>query len=303
VDGYNSLCCTTESMPDLRFDGEVAIVTGAGRGLGRAYAHLLAERGAAVVVNNRTAEKADEVVAEIVAKGGKACADYHNVYTHGERIVQTAISNFGAVHILINNAGQLRDRSFKNMTTAEFEDVINTHVVGSFKVTKAAWPHMTKQRYGRLVFISSLSGLLGNFGQANYSAAKGALLGLGQTLAIEGWKSNILSNVICTEGVTRMNEKLIPQELHEKLRPEYSANAVVYLCHRSCESSAGVYQSEGGKIIKLRWQASHGLRYDASQHGLDFVAGHWDETFEFGHRPQYIGDQKHASVMPRQSKL
>merc|ERR1719230_342796 len=103
-------------------------------------------------------------------------------------------------------------------------------------------------------------------------------MGLGQTVAVEGWKNNIISNVICTEGITRMNEKLVPKELHEKLKPEYAANAVVFLCHKSCESSAGVYQVEGGKIIKLRWQASHGLRYDPTQNGLDFVADNWDET-------------------------
>lgn len=290
-------------MAQLRFDGQVAIVTGAGRGLGRAYAQLLASRGAAVVVNNRTPERADEVVAEITASGGKAVADYHNVYKDGEKIVDTAISKFGAVHIVIHNAGQLRDKSFKNMTFDDFEDVVNTHVHGSFKVTKAAWPHMNNQKYGRFVFISSFSGLFGNFGQANYSAAKGALMGLGQTIAIEGWKNSIISNVICTEGITRMNEKIVPKEYHEHLKTEYAANAVVSLCHETCKSSADVYQVEGGKIIKLRWQASHGLRYDPTQHGLDYVASNWGQTMDFDDRAIFISDMKHSQQLPAKAKL
>lgn len=290
-------------MTEMRFDGQVAIVTGSGRGLGRAYALLLASRGAAVVVNNRTPEKADEVVAEITAAGGVAIADYHNVYQDGEKIVEATVAKFGAVHIVIHNAGQLRDKSFKNMTFEDFQDVVNTHVHGSFKVTKAAWPYMTDQKYGRLVFISSFSGLFGNFGQANYSAAKGALMGLGQTIGIEGWKNNIISNVICTEGITRMNENIVPKEMHDKLKPEYAANAVVSLCHKSCNSSAGVYQVEGGKIIKLRWQASHGLRYDPAQHGLDHVVGNWHQVMEFDDRAFYISDAVHGKKMPAKAKL
>lgn len=265
----------------VRFDGQAALVTGAGRGLGREYALLLARRGAKVIVNNRTPEKADEVVAEIVQAGGVAVADYSDVAVEGERAVERCVEEFGAIHILISNAGQLIDKSLKNMTVDDFKDVLGTHATGGFRTMKAAWPHMNGQKYGRIVFVGSVAAFYGGFGQGNYAAAKGALMGLNGICAVEGFKNGVLSNWICTEGITRMNESLVPKEHHHLLKPEYAANAVLALCHESCPSTGAMYQAEGGKVRKLRLQASSGLEYDPTQEGLDHVVANFAKTSDF----------------------
>ena len=187
------------------FNNRVAIVTGAGRGLGRAYAILLAKLGAKVVVNNRTRSKAIEVVNVIKKFGGDAIVDSSDVGIEAEKTVELCIKHFGRVDILISNAGQLLDRSFKNMTHEEWYNVIQTHLHGTFRLTKAAWPTMIEQNYGRIVLISSMSAVTGNVGQANYSAAKGGITTLANTLAMEGARHNIMCNAIATAGLTRVS--------------------------------------------------------------------------------------------------
>ena len=189
---------------ELRFDGRVAIITGAGGGLGRAYALLFAARGASVVVNDlgggmhgegAGTSAADRVVDEIIAAGGQAVANYDSV-EDGERIVQTALDAFGRVDILVNNDGILRDASFHKMTEADWEKIYRVHLYGGFKVTHAIWPYLRDQGYGRVIMTSSAAGLYGNFGQANYGSAKLGLLGLANSLAVEGEKRNVLVNTI-----------------------------------------------------------------------------------------------------------
>eukprot|EP00420_Gonyaulax_spinifera_P036169 CAMPEP_0197882816 /NCGR_PEP_ID=MMETSP1439-20131203/9851_1 /TAXON_ID=66791 /ORGANISM="Gonyaulax spinifera, Strain CCMP409" /LENGTH=286 /DNA_ID=CAMNT_0043502501 /DNA_START=48 /DNA_END=908 /DNA_ORIENTATION=+ len=279
----------------LRFDGQAAVVTGAGRGLGREYALLLARRGAKVVVNNRTPEKADEVVAEIAGFGGTAVADYSNVATEGEKPVELCVQKFGRVDVVVSNAGQLADRTLKKMTVQEFQDVLNTHATGGFRVMKAAWPHMSEQKYGRLVFIGSVAAFYGGFGQGNYAAAKGALMGLNGICAVEGFKANILSNLICTEGITRMTENLVPKEHHATLKAEYAANAVLALCHASCPSTGAIYQTEGGTVRQLRMQVSSGLKYDPTAEGLDHVAANWERVGDFT-KHSFPAEQRHPKV-------
>merc|ERR1711972_239896 len=158
---------------------------------------------------------------EICAFGGIAVADYSDVSTEGEKAVERCVHEFGKIDALISNAGQLVDRSLKKMTVEDFEDVLHTHAVGGFRVMKAAWPYMNDAKYGRIVFIGSVAAFWGGFGQGNYAAAKGALMGLNGICGVEGFKNGIYSNLICTEGITRMTENLVPKEHHSKLKAEY----------------------------------------------------------------------------------
>lgn len=287
-------------MP-IRFDDQAVVVTGAGRGLGREYALLLARRGAKVVVNNRTPEKADEVVAEIRGFGGTAVPDYSNVATEGQKAVERCVSEFGKIDVLISNAGQLIDRSLKKMTPEDFQDVLNTHAVGSFRVMKAAWPYMNDSKYGRIVFIGSVAAFYGGFGQSNYAAAKGALMGLNGVCAVEGHKNNVLCNFICTEGITRMTEKLVPKEYHSKLKAEYAANAVLSLAHRSCPTTGAMYQTEGNTVRQLRVQVSDGLNFDPEgSDPLTDVATRLTEAGNF-EKHSFPAEKRHPKV--KRSKL
>ncbi|ELR17598.1 hydroxysteroid dehydrogenase, putative [Acanthamoeba castellanii str. Neff] len=225
----------------LRFDGKVVVVTGAGGGLGKTYALLFASRGASVVVNDlgtsHTGEgagskAADLVVEEIKKAGGKAAANYDSV-ENGEAIIKTAIDNFGRVDIVINNAGILRDVSFVKMKQADWDLIYKVHLHGAYSVTKAAWPYMRDQGFGRVIMTSSAAGLYGNFGQANYSAMKLALVGFAKTLAAEGKSRNIHVNTIAPVAGTRMTATVMPPELIEALKPEFVSPLVAFLCHES----------------------------------------------------------------------
>jgi 3-hydroxyacyl-CoA dehydrogenase/3a,7a,12a-trihydroxy-5b-cholest-24-enoyl-CoA hydratase len=244
----------------------VAIVTGAGNGLGRSHALLLASRGARVVVNDlggsftgegASQNAADKVVAEIVEAGGTAVANYDSV-TDGEKIVQTAVDTWGRVDIVINNAGILRDVSFHKMSQADWDLVYQVHVLGAFKVTHAAWPLMREAGYGRVIMTASAAGIYGNFGQANYAMAKLGLAGFANTLAIEGQRKNIHVNTIAPIAGSRMTETVLPPNLIEALRPEYVSPLVSWLVHEDCEESGGLFEVGGGFFGKLRWERAEG---------------------------------------------
>lgn len=251
---------------ELRYDGRVAIVTGAGAGLGREYALLLGSRGAKVVVNDlggsHTGEgasqrAADVVVNEIKAMGGEACADYNSV-VDGEKIVETAIRNYGRIDIVINNAGILRDRSFPKISAQDWDLIQDVHVKGSFKTSQAAFPYMKKQNFGRIIMTSSNSGIHGNFGQANYSTAKLGLIGLANTIAIEGAKYNVHCNCIVPTAASRMTEGIIPDILFRELKPELIAPVVAYLVHESCNDNGAVIESAGGWATKVHFVRGKG---------------------------------------------
>ncbi|KAF0290771.1 Peroxisomal multifunctional enzyme type 2 [Amphibalanus amphitrite] len=328
---------------ELRFDGQVAVITGAGGGLGREYALLLAARGAAVVVNDLgssadgqgRSKTADRVVQEIKDKGGRAVANYDSV-EEGHKIVQTAIDEFGRIDILINNAGFLRDRSFAKMEENDWDMIHRVHLRGAFVTTRAAWPHFRRQEYGRIVLTSSAAGLFGNFGQTNYSqlvvtgvitasvetedgrscqgrlyvvdggtpllgrdlqkslcistwhgstvyevdrqpgrssdveagndqdsatqsAAKMGLIGLGKTLALEGERHNIITNVLVPAALSRLTESLLPPELQRQMAPVHVAPVVAVLCHRRCPAAGAVVEAAGGAAATYRWQRSAGI--------------------------------------------
>ena len=242
---------------EIRFDGQVAVVTGAGAGLGRAYALDLAKRGAKVVVNDlggtsdgsgASASAADAVVAEILAQGGEAVANYDSVATPagGEAIIATAIDAFGRVDVLINNAGILRDKSFVNMDPAFWDAVLTVHLDGAYNVTRPAFLKMREQGYGRVVMTTSAAGLFGNFGQANYAAAKMGLVGFMNTLKIGGEKHDILVNTVAPLAATRLTEGILPPDMAEKSKPEYVAPMVVYLASGDCKTTGQIFSAGMG---------------------------------------------------------
>ncbi|MET0540374.1 MAG: SDR family NAD(P)-dependent oxidoreductase [Variovorax sp.] len=222
----------------LDFTGRVAIVTGAGGGLGRQHALALAARGAKVVVNDLAA--AQGVVDEIVAAGGAAIANAASVtdFAAVQAMVQQAVDAWGRVDILVNNAGILRDKSFAKMDLADFQLVIDVHLMGAVNCTKAVWALMNTQKYGRIVMTTSSSGLYGNFGQSNYGAAKLALVGLMQTLSIEGAKNDIRVNCLAPTAATRMTAGLMPQEVLDVLKPEAVVPAMLVLAAEDAPTRA-----------------------------------------------------------------
>lgn len=256
-------------MSDLRFDGRVAIITGAGGGLGRSHALELARRGAQVLVNDLggsvdgsggSDSAAQRVVAEITAAGGGAAANHDSVATPegGAAIVQAALDAFGRVDIVINNAGILRDKAFHKMDTAMIDAVIDVHLKGAMYVAQPAFAQMRAQGYGRIVNTSSASGLFGNFGQANYGAAKAGLAGLTRVLAHEGVGHGIRVNAIAPIAATRMTQDILG-ELAAKVSPESVSPLVAFLAHEDCPVNGNVYSVAGGRIARIVMAETHGV--------------------------------------------
>ncbi|XP_060926924.1 peroxisomal multifunctional enzyme type 2 [Limanda limanda] len=275
----------------LSFEGRVVLVTGAGGGLGREYALAFAERGASVVVNDlgadtkgggKSSAAADKVVEEIRAKGGNAVANYDSV-EDGEKLIQTALDAFGRLDVLVNNAGILRDRSFARTSDLDWDLIQRVHLRGSFLVTRAAWNHMKNQKFGRIIMTASAAGIYGNFGQANYSAAKLGLLGLANTLAIEGNKYNIHCNTIAPVAGSRLTETVMPPDLLASLKPEYVAPLVLWLCHEQCQENGGLFEVGAGWIGKLRWERSQGgiVRQKNQPMNVEAVRDQWDKICDF----------------------
>ncbi|MEV7965012.1 SDR family oxidoreductase [Sphaerisporangium sp. NPDC088356] len=294
-------------MSELRFDGKVAVVTGAGQGLGRSHALLLAERGAKVVVNDvggsldgtgASTGPAAEVVELIAKNGGEAVASADNVATPegAEAIIQAARDAFGRVDIVVNNAGILRDKSLGKMTVEEFDAVLAVHVRGSFLVSRAAFPHMKEQRYGRIVNTSSPAGLFGNFGQANYSTAKMGLVGLTKTLGIEGARAGIKANAIAPIAWTRMTEALLPAEFEERFTPGMVSPLVAFLAHESCETSGEVFSVGAGRVARVFVAEGPGWRTDDLT--IEAIRDNWDAilTEQPYVQPTTLGEQASASM-------
>ncbi|MCV7220505.1 SDR family NAD(P)-dependent oxidoreductase [Mycolicibacterium elephantis] len=248
-------------MSQMNFEDQVAVVTGAGGGLGRCHALELARRGARVVVNDlgsavdgsgASISAAQAVVDEITAAGGTAIANGDSVATEdgGAAIVAAAMDAFGRLDILINNAGILRDAAFKNMTAEQVDAVLTVHLTGAFNVTRAAWPIMREQNYGRIVQTTSGTGLFGNFGQANYGAAKMGLVGMMHVLAIEGARNGIAINAVAPIARTRMTEDIMG-EAGKAMDPELVTPVVLYLSHPDCDRTAHIYSVGAGKVSRV----------------------------------------------------
>lgn len=272
-------------MADIGFDNRVAIVTGAGGGLGRCHALELARRGARLVVNDlggavdgsgSDTTAAQKVVQEIEALGGEAVANGDSVGTPegGAAIVQAALDAFGRIDIVVNNAGILRDKTFHKMEQSDIDGVIDVHLRGAFNVTRPAWTHMREQGYGRVVMTSSNAGILGNFGQTNYGAAKMGLVGMTNVLALEGAKYNIKVNAIAPVARTRMTEDILGP-LAEKLNPEQISPVVAWLASEDCPVSGEVYSCGGGTVARF----FVGLTKGIFEPGLtvETIRDRWDE--------------------------
>ncbi|MDD3445105.1 MAG: SDR family oxidoreductase [Zavarzinia sp.] len=290
----------------IRFDNRVAIVTGAGGGLGRSHALELAKRGAKVVVNDlggavdgsgSSAGAAQRVVDEIKAAGGEAVADTNSVSTPetAEALVKTAIDTYGKLDIVINNAGILRDKSFAKGELADFKLVIEVHLMGSVYVTKAAWPHLQANNYGRVVMTSSASGLYGNFGQANYGSAKMGLVGLMNTLKLEGQKNDIRVNTIAPVAATRMTENLLPPAVLETLKPELVTAGVMHLVQENSPNGV-ILEAGAGYYSTVQIVEGTGAKLGAEVSAED-VAAAWDKIADMsGATPAFSSNEKLALI-------
>ncbi len=293
----------------IRFDDKVAIVTGAGGGLGRAYALELAKRGAKVVVNDLGGSRdgtghsdaALKVVEEIKAAGGEAISNGGSVteYEQMVEMVAKAKETWGGVHVLINNAGVLRDKSFAKMEPADFKFVIDVHLNGSANVTKAVWETMRSQNYGRILMTASSTGLYGNFGQANYGAAKLGLAGLTKTLAIEGAKNNIKVNTIAPTAGTRMTEDLFPAEAFAAFAPEKVAPAALYLV--SEESPTNMIIGAGAGVFQAAYVTlTQGKLLSGDDLSPEGIAAHWAEiTDRAGEMTPQNGAEQSMSILKK----
>lgn len=260
-------------MAQLRFDDRAAVITGAGRGLGRAYALLLASRGARVVVNDTggslegegaDAGPAREVVREIRAAGGEAvaCTDSVAAARGGSAIVQAALDHYGRIDILIHNAGIVRAAPLKEMSQEDFDAVLDVHLRGAFHVVRAAFAHMCRAGYGRIVLTSSIGGLYGNHDQANYGAAKAGLIGLSNVVALEGAADGVKCNVIVPGAVTRMAAGL-DTSAYPPMSPEMVAPVVAWLAHESCSITGEMLISIAGRVARAFIAESRGVYRDS----------------------------------------
>lgn len=274
-------------MLSIRFDDQVVIVTGAGNGLGRCHALDFARRGAKVVVNDlggardgsgSSSDAAAEVVQQIESAGGQAMANGANVADAGQvdAMVGEALEKWGRVDVLVNNAGILRDKTFAKMDLSDFQLVLDVHLLGSVNCTKAVWPLMKEQQYGRVVMTSSSSGIYGNFGQTNYGAAKMGLVGFMNSLAIEGQKYDIHVNALAPIAATRMTEDLMPENVLALLQPESVTPAVVFMASRDAPTRQ-IIAAGAGVFARVVIQETPGVFLPPEQRDADHVAAAWQE--------------------------
>jgi len=287
----------------INFDGRVAIVTGAGGGLGRCHALELAKRGAKVVVNDLggavdgsggSSEAAEKVVEEIKAAGGEAIANGSSVTDDAgvANLAKQAVDAFGKIDILINNAGILRDKSFAKVEMGDFQLVVDVHLMGTVKATKAVWPIMKENQYGRIVMTSSSSGLYGNFGQTNYGAAKLAVVGFMNTLKLEGQKDNIHVNALAPVAFTRMTESLMPAESEEILKPEFVTPGVMCLVAEDAPTGQ-ILCAGAGVFASARLEESQGVYLGREGLTAEQVQEAWDKITDFSNsKPFFMGGEQ-----------
>ncbi len=296
-------------MEKVRFENRVAVITGAGGGLGRAYATLLASRGAKVIVNDpggtfdgtgSDPTAARKVAAEILAAGGEAVVSHDSVeeWESAQNIIETALDHYGRLDILINNAGVLRDKSLLKMTVEDYRKVMAVHLDGTFFCTKAAFALMKEQSYGRIVSTSSAAGLYGNFGQTNYGAAKLGIAGLMNSVAQEGSRYNIKANTIIPTAGTRMTFTVMPEEVIDKIGPEYVAPIVAWLCSDSCNVSGKMFSAGGGYFSRAAVIEGRGVVFDTGRSiTVEMIAAEIDRIMDLEGSSEHGSAVEHAGAL------
>lgn len=265
----------------ISFKDQTVLITGAGAGLGRAYAVLFGRLGANVVVNDFSEKNATAVVDEVKKSGGNAVASIGSV-EDGDKLVKDALNAFGSLHVVVNNAGILRDKSFAGATAEDWKAVQNVHLRGTYKVCKAAWPVFQQQKYGRIINTTSAVGIYGNFGQANYSTAKSGILGLTQTLGVEGEKYNILANTIAPNAGTAMTSTIWPQEMVDAFKPDFVAPVVAYLGSKdNTEVTRALFEVSGGWVAAVRWERAGGKAFSAKTITPEKIQKNWAKITDF----------------------
>lgn len=272
----------------MRFDGQVILVTGGSRGLGRAFARGFAARGGLAVINSLGSPDEDEpglsaaevTRREIEESGGRAVI-FDAPVDQADRIIEYCREQLGGLHAIVHSAGFPRDVSFGKMNFDDWRSVMSVHLDAAYRLSHAAWPLFRQQQYGRLLFVSSATAMYGNFGQANYGAAKAGLIGLANTLAVEGAGKNIHCNCLAPVALTRMNEQILDKQLHDRFTTESVAPLAVYLCHDSCEENGGLFEAAGGWFSKVRFQRSSGVVLSPENLGPEDVAARWESVCDF----------------------
>ena len=289
----------------ISFKDKVVIVTGSGNGLGRSHALQFAQRGAKIVVNDLggeidgsggSSEAAEKVVDEIKQNGGEAIANGSSVTDKAgvKKLVEDTMAAFGRIDVLVNNAGVLRDKSFGKMTLDDFEFVVDVHLMGSVYCTKAVWPIMVEQNYGRVIMTSSSSGVYGNFGQTNYGAAKLGVVGFMNSLKIEGQKYNIKVNSLIPVAATRMTESLMPKEVLEKLQPDVVSPAVLFMA--SEDAPTGIMLSAGAGVYALaQIIQAPGVALTGDDANPDKIAERWNEISDMSEAKALFAGGEHSA--------
>ncbi|MEQ8692811.1 MAG: SDR family NAD(P)-dependent oxidoreductase [Pseudomonadales bacterium] len=266
----------------LSFAGQVVLVTGSSRGLGNAFADCLATAGATVIINDsQPSERGQAACDAITAAGGQAVYLPGDV-TDGAALMEATLAACGRIDAIVHNAGIVQDKTLRKMSDQQWQQVLDVHLGAAFKLARAAWPNFENQGSGRLVFISSASGLYGNFGQSNYAAAKAGMYGLCRTIALEGEQLNINCNCVAPFGATEMNSGHMSAEMKAIIKTDYVAPLVAYLCHPSCSESGSLFEASAGTYKKVRWERNAGLQLDTRQGvSVDDIAANWSQLTAF----------------------
>jgi 3-hydroxyacyl-CoA dehydrogenase/3a,7a,12a-trihydroxy-5b-cholest-24-enoyl-CoA hydratase len=266
----------------MKFDDKVVLVTGSSRGLGNAFARCIAGAGATVAVNSTGRDSGGQnTVEEITAAGGQAVHVPGRV-EDAATLVQSVVDACGQIDAIVHNAGFIQDKTLRKMSVEQWDAVLDVLLKSAFLLTQAAWPHFVSRGGGRLVFLSSGSGLYGNFGQGNYAAAKLGVYGLCRTIAIEGEKSDIRCNCVAPFGATTMNSGNMPQELKARIKTDFVAPLIGYLAHPDCTETGSLFEASAGVYKKVRWERSKGLALDTSKPlSIDDIAAGWNEVVDF----------------------